>query len=133
VSFEGASGSDILLDTSILIDYYRKKKLQNLVGMNLSTITLLEFLRYYERPEERSRAKSLLESLFNVVPIDNDVVLEYCRIYREVQKQRLDVGDADLLIAATAIAKGLKLKIKNRKHFKPITKLGLELSDDDGN
>jgi len=111
-----------LLDTSVLIDDLRKGRFEE--GA-ISIITLLEVLRGVS-PEKRGRVKRLLEKAFNILNIDNDVVLKYCELYTALKKQGQLIPDADLLIAATAIANNLTLVTKD-KDFERLKKQGLKL------
>jgi predicted nucleic acid-binding protein len=67
----------ILVDTSILVDMLRKGV--PATGY-ISVVTLIEFLRGVDEAR-RLETKTLLEEAFNIAPIDNEVVLEYCRLY----------------------------------------------------
>jgi len=70
----------ILVDTSILVDMLRKGV--PATGY-ISVVTLIEFLRGVDEAR-RLETKTLLEEAFNIAPIDNEVVLEYCRLYEGV-------------------------------------------------
>lgn len=108
-------GSGLLIDTSILINYSKKRKIEEIINNSIFVITLVEFLRYFGRKDERIEVKKTLEDLFSVVFIDNDVIDNYCGLYNELKKEGRLIEDADLLIAATAISKILfsGLKIEN--------------------
>ncbi|RLI76812.1 type II toxin-antitoxin system VapC family toxin, partial [Archaeoglobales archaeon] len=122
---EGNLGSELLIDTSILINYSRNRKIEEIINNSISVITLIEFLRYFRKKEDRTEAKRMLESLFNIVFIDNDVIDNYCGLYSELKEEGRLIEDADLLIAATAISKNLVLWTENRKHFERLTNYGL--------
>lgn len=111
-----------LIDTSVLIDNLRKGVFE--VG-SISVITLIEVLRGVSR-EKRKRVKELLERSFDVLSIDNDVVLKYCELYSALKRKGKLIPDADLIIAATAIAKNLTLVTKDRD-FERLRMLGLKL------
>jgi predicted nucleic acid-binding protein len=110
----------ILVDTSILVDMLRKGV--PATGY-ISVVTLIEFLRGVDEAR-RLETKTLLEEAFNIAPIDNEVVLEYCRLYEGVRRKGLSVGDADLLIAATAKANQLTLKTMD-KDFERLREHGI--------
>ncbi len=95
-------------------------------------MTLLEFLRGVP-DRERGEVKELLEGAFCVIGVDNDVVETYCRIYGDLKERGEPIGDADLLIGATAIAKGLKLATLNVRHYERLRRYGLELWEIEGN
>ncbi len=124
---EGNLGSGLLIDTSILINYSKKRKIEEIINNSISVITLIEFLRYFGRKDERIEVKKTLEDLFSVVFIDNDIIDNYCGLYNELKKEGRLIEDADLLIAATAISKNLVLWTENRKHFERLTNYGLRL------
>jgi len=123
-----SSGSEVLLiDTSVLIDHFKRRTHLELWGNAISTITLLEFLRGVPGEERRKMFLKELQKLFKIEEIDGPVVLTYCRLYRALKRNGELIEDADLLIAATAIARGYTLWTRNIKHFKRLEKLGLRL------
>ncbi len=111
-----------LIDTSILVDALKKGIYER--GA-VSIITMIEVLRGIHS-EKRSRVKQLLEEGFDVLGIDNDVVLRYCELYTALKREGQLIPDADLLIAATAIVNNLVLATKD-KGFKRLKKFGLKL------
>ncbi len=114
----------ILVDTDVLIESFRRGKR---VGDAISAITLLEFMRGVPE-EKREKVKALLEKAYEVIWLDNSIILEYCKLYEAVRREGTPLGDADLLIAATAISKGMQLLTGNLKHFSRLRKYGLVLS-----
>ena len=118
-------GERVLVDTDILIDYYREKI--DLPPGNIyyiSTITLYEYTRGTRKPRE---AKKLLEESFIVAPLNNQVLLKSAEIWRNLKQRGALIDDRDLIIGATAITLNLKLYTKNTKHFKRLTEYGLQL------
>lgn len=126
-TLENPSNSEFLIDTSILIDYSKKKAIEELIGNSISVITLIEFLRYFKDEQRREKLKNVLEEMFNIVGIDNDVILTYCELYQKLKSSGELIEDADLLIASTAIAKKLILWTKNIRHFERLKKYGLKI------
>lgn len=111
----------ILIDTDALIDSLKKGRR---VGDAVSVLTVLEYLRGI--PEnEREEAKKLLEESFDVIGLDNNIILKYCELYDELRLKGELIGDADLIIGATAIARKMKLLTRNYKHFKKLEEHGL--------
>jgi len=86
-------------------------------GGCISVITLIEILRGVHEGK-RLETKNALEEAFNMIQIDNEIVLEYCRLYEELKSRGLSMGDADLLIAATAKANKLTLKTMDKSFEK---------------
>ena len=117
----------MIVDTSVLIEYSKAKKLELLDGSYISVITLIEFLRYYRDDRTRKELKSLLESFFKVVSLDNDVVLTYCSLYNSLRERGMQISDADLLIASCALSKDLTLYTLDLKHFERLEEFGLKL------
>lgn len=111
-----------LLDTGIVIDNMESN---NYVPAIISPITLLEVLRGIE-DKKRLSAKQLLEESFSVLNFDNSIIEAYCRIYRKLKTEGNLLPDADLLIAATAIAHNLTLETKDT-HFLRLKPLGLRV------
>lgn len=120
----------ILVDTSILIDLFRKTdktnaKLISLVRQGyiycISAVTEYEiytgatFTQY-------SFWDSLLEKI-QVLPFDHTVVSVAVDINSNLKHKRKQIDLADLFIAATAVSYSYPLATLNRKHFERIDKL----------
>jgi predicted nucleic acid-binding protein len=112
-----------LLDTGVVIDIMENN---NYAPALISPITLLEVLRGIE-DKKRPIAKQLLEESFTVLNLDNSIIEAYCKIYRKLKREGNLLPDADLLIAATAIAHDLTLETKDT-HFVRLKPLGLKLA-----
>lgn len=111
-----------LIDTSSLIEMLRNGRYE--LG-SISAITLLEVLRGVGR-EKRKDVKKLLEESFDVIWLDNDIIEIYCDLYDRLRERGLEIPDADLLIASTALSKNLVLRTKD-KHFERLRDLGLSV------
>jgi len=112
-----------LLDTDTLIEMIKTKKHQ---PGAISPITLIEILRGIETTK-RSKVKELLEESFTLINIDNKTIETYCTLYQQLRADGSLIPDADLLIAATAIAHNLALET-NDQHFQRLKSLGLQLT-----
>lgn len=120
-------GKRILVDTDILIDYYRGRL--DLPSGNIyyiSVITLYEYVRGSKNSEE---AKNLLEESYVIIPLNNKVLLKSSEIWRDLKTRGILIDDRDLIIGATAIVFKLKLFTKNRQHFERLKEYGLQLFD----
>ncbi len=113
----------ILIDTDVLTNSLRNGKR---VGDAISAIALLEFIRGTPS-EKREEVKRLLEETYEVIWLDNSILLEYSRLYDVLKEEGSLIGDADLLIAATAISKGMELLTGNLRHFARLRRYGLRL------
>jgi len=111
-----------LLDTSILIEMLREKRYE---PSAISIITLIEVLRGLG-DSKRGSVKQLIEESFEVKGLDNQTIQTYCNLHQKLRKKGTPLPDADLLIAATAIANNLPLATKD-EHFRQLKEFGLNL------
>jgi len=111
-----------LIDTSVLIDNLRTGEYEE---GTISIITLIEVLRGID-PRKRRKVKELLEKIYEILGIDNKVVLKYCEIYSRLKQDGLLISEVDMLIAAIALANNLSLVTKD-KDFERLKELGLQL------
>ena len=114
-----------LLDSNIVIEHLKTK---TLYSGYISNLTLVELLRGI-REEARGAVKSELEKLYSVIYLDNDAILEYCKLYNSLRNEGEIIPEFDLLIASIAIAKNIPLVSKDT-HFERLEKHGLLLSKD---
>ncbi len=112
-----------LLDTDVIIQMIREKKY---APGAISPVTLIEVLRGIDT-KKRAKVKQLLEESFPLIDLDNSVIETYCSIYQSLKKDGSSLPDADLLIAATAIAHDVTLKTGD-DHFQRLKPLGLKLA-----
>ena len=122
----------ICLDSSILIDYFRKTRKEKSFLFELSNqyssfavsvITEFEILS-----GSNQNQKGFWDTFFQhvlVVPFDSKVNAEAIKIRKELKRNRNLIDIPDLFIAATAKAYNLKLATLNEKHFLRIS--GLEI------
>jgi predicted nucleic acid-binding protein len=111
-----------LLDTGAIIDMLKAKKYR---PGAISPLSLIETLRGIEN-KKRTKIKHLLEESFAVINLDNKIIETYCDLYRKLKKDGTPLPDADLLIAATAMAHNLTLET-NDEHFQRLARLGLKI------
>jgi hypothetical protein len=112
-----------LLDTDVVIELLRERRYE---AGSISIVTLIEVLRGLE-VEKRGQVKKLLEEAFTLQNLDNEIIETYCKIYCALKERAALVPDADLLVAATAMARGLTLKTRD-EHFQRLEELGLSRS-----
>ena len=111
-----------LVDTSILVDWLRRGELRE--GC-ISVITLIEILRGVPA-RKRREVKLALEEIYTIIPLDNEVIQEYCNLYEALKRRGIKISDADLLIAASAKAKNLTL-VTADKGFERLRELGIKI------
>ncbi|MCS7365894.1 MAG: type II toxin-antitoxin system VapC family toxin [archaeon GB-1867-035] len=112
----------ILLDTDVLIDIEKGVSELPEGDLYISIISLYEFIR---GRSDYIEVKDVLEDLFTIIPIDNNVLIKATEIWRKLKKQGDLIDDRDLLIGATAISNKIPLLTKNTEHFKRLLNFGL--------
>jgi tRNA(fMet)-specific endonuclease VapC len=122
----------LMLDTSVLIDYFRKtdKSKSRFVQLSrefdqIAISSVTEFEIYTgATTAQRNFWNSLL---FDVMVIPFDSIAAHCaaEIQQNLRKNRCAIGEADLFIAATAIANEMSFDTLNKKHFERIGQLDL--------
>ena len=114
----------ILVDTSILIDYFRKSDKSNskLISLiregykfQVSSVTEYEIFAG-STPGQQKYWKEFLEKI-KVLPFDQDAVKAAVEINSKLKLKSKQIAIADLFIAATAISNDLPFATLNRKHF----------------
>ena len=120
----------VMVDTLILIDYYRKTGKANSVCIALvrqdyrfaiSTITKYEI--YSGANQVQLDFWNTILQAVEVVPFDEASVDVAVEINNVLKRKRKQIELADLFIAATAISSNLPLATLNRKHFDRIEQL----------
>ena len=122
----------VLVDTSILIDYYRKTDKNNstwiaLVRQGYSfAISAVTKYEIYSGATSNQLAfwDSILQAL-TVMPLDEAAINTAVATNSALKKKRKQIDLADLFIAATAITNNLPLATLNKKHFDRIDTLKL--------
>jgi predicted nucleic acid-binding protein len=126
----------ILLDTNILIDYFRKTKkeystfhrlsLKNKI-FAISVVTHFEILRGITQPQELFW-KLLLNKL-NILPYTPSINVTAVSVLQNLKPKRKSISFEDLIIASTALHFQYSLATLNTRHFNNIDGLDLiELS-----
>ncbi len=128
----------ILFDSTIIIDFIRNTAdtislidhyLNHYHEMTFSAITKYEILRGYEVIKaERKKAEFIAFcDDHEILPITDEIINKAAIIYGDLHRKGQLIGDADVLIGATAITNQLPILTHNIKHFKVID--GLVLAD----
>ena len=126
-----------LLDTNIciyLIKQHPKQVIEHLrtllVGdVAISAITLAE-LEYgaakSSRPEQNREALIAFTAPLEVLPFDDNASLHYGEIRADLERSGMVIGAMDMLIAAHARSRSLKLVTNNSREFQRIHGLDIE-------
>jgi tRNA(fMet)-specific endonuclease VapC len=114
----------ICLDTSILIDFYRKKVKEKTIFFQLTRnykLFAISIITEYEvmigADEEQARFWTAFFDKVTILPFDkkeNDVAINLTRLLKTAN-QLIEVPD--IFIGATALANNLKIATLNKKHF----------------
>ncbi len=120
----------ILVDTSILIDFYRKTHKANSVWIALVrqgyefSISVVTKYEIYSGATKGQLAfwDSVLQAI-TVIPFDEAAVNTAVDIDARLKRKRKQIDIADLFIAATAVTHQLSFATLNRKHFERIDEL----------
>lgn len=117
----------ILLDSSVLIDLFRKKDKKKSVFYALLDSEddfAISSITHYEIGIGNKRSNSgYWNDLYNsltVIPFDENCSETAIDIYLDLKRRNKMIDLADLLIGATALTHGLALATINRKHFERI-------------
>lgn len=127
----------LVLDTDILSAIMRKnpvvlpKARAYLVAhgrFTLSIITRYEILRGL-KAKDADRQIDVFEALCNqstILPLTEKAVAKAAEIYADLSHRGQLIGDADILIAASAVVHGLGVATNNESHFHRINGLQVE-------
>jgi predicted nucleic acid-binding protein len=75
--------------------------------------------------ERREAVKKHLEKSYTIIHLNNEIILKYCELYDKLRETSEILNDADLLIAATAVASNLTL-VSRDKDFERSLEHGLK-------
>lgn len=121
-----------LVDSSVLINYYRKTDKANSVWVNLvqqgykfaiSVITKYEI--YAGAAESQLVFWDNVFHAIKILPFDENCVNTAVEINTALKRKRKQIDLADLFIAATALTYSLPISTINRKHFDRIDALNI--------
>ena len=123
----------MLLDSAVIIDYLmglepaRTALRDRFITGRLQTtvINQFELLSGSRQTEPQLQAVTSLLSVLKIVALDPESALAAAEIRRDLVAAGNDIGMADCLIAGIAVAKGLRLLTRNRRHFERVPRLQL--------
>lgn len=125
-----------LIETSIIIEYLRRKNdtvelIDKLEGeLTSSVICLAELYEGIYRSKDYKKAEEgvliFFKGLSEVYGLDQETAKEFGRIRTELKIDGKVIEDLDIFLAATCIAQGLTLVIRNHKHFERVNGLSIK-------
>lgn len=120
----------VLLDSSVLIELFRKKYKEKTLFYTLSLTyddLCISSITYYEIGIGNRKSHfdywELLSENLNVIPLDKDCSKSAIKIYLDLLKMNKMIDLADILIGATAITNNIPIATLNVKHFERIKAL----------
>lgn len=131
------SSSQLVLDTDILSLLMRKNssvlaKAKEYISehdrFTISIITRYEILRGLKAKGAQQQALRFEDfcSKNRVLPITDEVMLRAADVYADLYRRGELTGDADILIAASALVNGCGIVTNNEAHFRRIAGLRVE-------
>lgn len=126
------AAGNLLVDTSILIDYLRKKdkkktqfyKIVNNYDLYVSTITLFELYAGAKDDRKMRDIENIIEYL-EILPFTGNAAEKAGKIYISLRAENKVIEAKDLFIAATALSHDYPIMTLNVKHFDRIPNLNL--------
>ena len=129
-----------LIDSSVLIDVERGRVVLGVLlegrgdrGIAMAAITAAELLHGVHRlraSKRKTRAEAVVETLLSsipVLPFDLVCARAHARLGAELSRRGITVGTHDLMIGATALARGLSVITSDQRSFPRIPGLEIEL------
>ena len=129
-----------LIDSSVLIDVERGRVVLGVLlegrgdrGVAMAAITAAELLHGVHRlraSKRKTRAEAVVETLLSsipVIPFDLVCARAHARLGAELARRGITVGTHDLMIGATALARGFSIVTRDQRSFARIP--GLEIED----
>jgi len=123
----------VVVDTSVVVEVLEEGDEQLLLELArreayVSYVTLYEYLwGYCYLGRDYREEKEALEKLFRVVYPTQEVLLKAMEIDVNLARRGEKVPQADVVIAATAIALGAPLLTRDLRHFPRMERFGLKV------
>lgn len=123
---------DILVDTSVIIDFLRKKNKRKAMLWNLKTsyncfmsvITVFELLAGATTEQKLADIHKIIKWI-ETFPFDSKMAEISARFYQDLKHRNEEIEFRDIFIAATALYHNYPLATLNTKHFSRITEIVL--------
>ena len=122
----------VLTDTSVIIDFLRKKNKKNSTLWNIrennecfmSSVTLFE-LQCGSKTSKHSEDIEKICRWIKTIPFDDDIAEISSIIYQQLKMENRVIEFRDIFIAATAIAENLCIATLNIDHFEIIKDINI--------
>jgi tRNA(fMet)-specific endonuclease VapC len=131
------TGQAVLLDTDILSAIMRRQPQATTRGrayllqhrrFTFSVVTRYEVLRglLAKAAVRQQQAFAQLCAVSTLLPLTDEIARQAAAVYADLHGRGELIGDADILIAATALAHGLAIATNNEAHFGRVAFLTIE-------
>jgi len=122
--------SEILKAVDLVVTRNATAYRQSLGILTLSTITVMEAVRGFQKIQNGKRLQSFLAAiaLEEVLPFDQAAAELAGQIAGDLERVGRPIGTADPMIAAIALTHGLDLVTGNTAHFLRVQQLGYPLT-----
>ncbi len=122
--------SRILVDTSIFVEFLRKKnktktelfKIPDDTIISISTVTLFELFAGATDEQKWKDVKELTDDL-SIMPFNKVISENAAKIFQILKRKNKIIEFRDIFIAATAVTNEIPIKTLNKKHFERIDNL----------
>jgi tRNA(fMet)-specific endonuclease VapC len=122
----------LLVDTTLLIDFFRKKNKQKTSlthlwqahSLYVSVITVYEFQVGANSPEQLANQNEVIKDM-GIIALDSICTYQAILLYQTLKRTNSRIGFADTLIAATALAHEIPVATLNKEHFERVPNLTL--------
>ncbi|MDR1973866.1 MAG: type II toxin-antitoxin system VapC family toxin [Bacteroidales bacterium] len=122
----------VCLDTSVLIDYYRKKDKSMTFFYELThqysvfaVSAITEYELYIGSSKEQDEFWNIFFQKITVLPFDTSAAKQSIAIYKQLKVKNKLIDIPDILIAGTVLKNDMLFATLNRRHFERI--IGLKL------
>ena len=122
----------VLLDTSVLIDFFRKSHKEKSqwfelikAGNEFAVSVVTEYEILIGSNEAQLKYWRAIFNQIKVLPLDSSVINSAVEIHSNLKKKRKQIDVADLFIAATAVRHNMPIATLNKSHFERIETLEL--------
>ena len=124
--------SEVLVDTSIIIDYLRKTDKEKTLFWDIinthecyiSSVTVFELYSGAKEPKHLDALEVVL-SYLNILSFDEKQAKIASSVFQKLKAKNKLIEFRDIFIAASAISTQMPLATLNKKHFKRIDDLAL--------
>ena len=116
-----------MLDTSILIDFFRKGNKENAILFSLSAkyksfyvSVITEYEIFSGSTPTQQNFWETFFSKMNILMLDSNCIQQAVSIHKALKRKNKMIEIPDLLIAATALTHQLPIATINKKHFERV-------------